>query len=61
MITLFIADKPDTPVWKRNPILQQEGNMAFGLSSDGLSMYKSTNKQLWPVMLMNFNLPPAER
>ena len=34
---------------------------AFGLASDGISIFKSQKKSCWPVLLVDYNLPPTLR
>ena len=34
---------------------------AFGLASDCISIFKSQKKSCWPVLLVDYNLPPTLR
>ncbi len=60
-LIIFAADRQDTPSYKKYEQLQHEGNMSFGENSDGLSLYKTSNKSIWPTFLINYNLPPSSR
>jgi hypothetical protein len=36
-------------------------NIALGFSTDGFSMFENGNKQAWPLLVYNYNLPPELR
>lgn len=63
-----MCDFYDSPNWKKHECLKtgrrhasNSGNMGFVLNTDGMQFFKSTSSSLWPVWLMNANLPPKIR
>lgn len=40
---------------------QQDTDVALGLSSDGVPLYKRSRLDAWPLLLTNFSLPPEVR
>ena len=40
-----------------NQPLSKETNISFTLNADGVEVYQSTNKLMWPVLLMINELP----
>lgn len=56
-----MSDIYDTPGWKKHQCLQRAGNMGFILNADGMAIFKSSKSSLWPIWLMNANLPPKIR
>ncbi|QRW24981.1 Retrotransposon-derived protein PEG10 [Rhizoctonia solani] len=36
-------------------------NMALGLSTDGVGPFKTRKQQCWPLIIINYNLPPSIR
>jgi hypothetical protein len=56
-----MKDIYDTPNWKKHNCLSVPGNMGFVLNADGMSIFKTEGSSLWPIWLMNVNLPPQQR
>jgi hypothetical protein len=56
-----MKDIYDSPNWKRYPLLAQRGNMGLILNTDGISMFEAGGYSLWPLVLLNANLPPKQR
>ena len=43
-------------------LFKEDTDLGFFCSSDGVRLFKSrTNFAIWPIMLLNLNLPPDER
>jgi hypothetical protein len=40
---------------------EEEHEVALGLSADGMCPFKRRKNSCWPLLLINFNLPPDER
>jgi hypothetical protein len=40
---------------------EDEREIALGLSADGMCPFKRRKKSCWPLILINYNLPPEER
>jgi hypothetical protein len=57
----MVGDHFDAATWKRHDLLKVPGNMGLILNADGLSIFKSSKYSVWPVFVMNGNLPPEER
>jgi hypothetical protein len=55
------ADVYDGKEWKQHPLAGRPNTLGFSLGFDGVPFFKSTNYSVWPVFLINLNLPPAER
>ena len=47
--------------YTKNGNLLVAKNLAFSLSTDGVSIFKSTNISIWPIYLAILNLPPSIR
>lgn len=56
-----MTDLYDAPNWRQHLHLHTPGNMGLVLNADGMSMFKSGLYSVWPIFLMNANLPPALR
>jgi hypothetical protein len=55
-----MTDLYDGRNWKQHQQLKEPGNMGLILNADGMSIFK-TGYSLWPILLMNANLPPELR
>ncbi|KAF8752888.1 Transposase family tnp2 [Rhizoctonia solani] len=42
-------------------LLQDNTDMALGLSTDGVGPFKTRKQQCWPLIIINYNLPPSIR
>lgn len=42
-------------------ILQEERDMAFSISMDGVTVIRQKGFSVWPMVVVNLNLPPSER
>lgn len=57
-----MTDIYDSPNWRQHVHLKtDDGNMGLILNADGMSMFKSAAYSIWPIFLMNANLPPELR
>jgi len=56
-----ISDICDGSIYRKlssdNQPLSKETNISLTLNSDGVQVYQSTNKSMWPVLLMINELP----
>ena len=57
----MISDVYDGVEYKRNIHLGEVGNISFIVNTDGVAIFRSFKKSLWPVWLVVNELPPAER
>lgn len=46
---------------KDKGLFDDNRTVAFQFSTDGVSLVRQKNFSLWPIILINYNLPPAER
>jgi hypothetical protein len=54
--------KRDADSGARTPMFSQDTDLAFFFSTDGVKVFKSRRAfHIWPLLLINLNLPPAER
>jgi hypothetical protein len=54
--------KRDEDRGARTPMFSQDTDLAFFFSTDGVKVFKSRRAfHIWPLLLINLNLPPAER
>lgn len=58
---LIAADIQDAPSWKQCPLLRTKWNLGLSLNTDGMSVYKSSNYEVWPILVSILNLPPSMR
>ena len=56
-----IADVYDGSEYKKHTHLREVGHLSFILNTDGVAIFRSSKKSMWPVWLVLNELPPAER
>eukprot|EP00734_Pompholyxophrys_sp_LG126_P000128 Pompholyxophrys_sp_v1_NODE_13_length_4899_cov_11.419162.p1 type:complete len:182 gc:universal NODE_13_length_4899_cov_11.419162:2949-3494(+) len=56
-----MSDIHDGFLYKQNPIVSTYGNLSIGLSVDGLPLFHRSKQQLWPLLMVVYDLPPEER
>lgn len=58
-----LQDTPVTIGGKPHPFrfFASEGDIALGLLTDGFAPFKRSRQTCWPLLLINFNMPPEER
>ena len=59
--TNVISDVYDGVEYKKNARLKEVGNISFIVNTDGVAIFHSSKRSLWPVWLVVNELPPAER
>ena len=47
--------------WRQTPLLQTQGNLAFGMSADGVALKKSSVESVWPITITVLNLERSQR
>ena len=57
-----LSDICDGQEYKRHRLFfSRPGNVSFLLNTDGLALFHSSKKSLWPIWLVMNELPPNER
>ena len=56
-----LKDIHDGQEYKSQQFLQQDFHLSFTLNTDGVAMFRSSSKDLWPVYLTINELPPQIR
>lgn len=56
-----MTDIYDSRNWKKYSRLREEGNMGLILGADGVSLVEKGRYSLWPIVIVNANLPPQKR
>ena len=56
-----IQDVYDGKEYKRNGFPKGVGDISFIVNTDGVAVFRSSKKALWPVWLVINELPPTER
>lgn len=54
--TIFVHGRPLGHCFYSN-----DTDIALGLATDGFGPFKKRNQQCWPLILINYNLPPSIR
>ena len=56
-----VSDVYDGLKYKRQVFLKNCNNISFIVNADGVAIFRSSKKSLWPVWLVVNELPPSER
>ena len=56
-----VSDVYDGLKYKRQGFLKSCNNISFIVNTDGVAIFRSSKKSLWPVWLVVNELPPSER
>src|SRR5438477_2441425 len=47
--------------WKVKGYFNNERTVALHFSTDGVQLFLNSTQEVWPFLVLNFNLPPEER
>lgn len=57
----YFRDVYDGLAYKKKDLLSNPNNISLTMNTDGVALFRSSSKSLWPIWLVINELPPTER